>query len=289
MLIQEAIPVGGVFRVHRVDPANGVTLGSFQIGPESLGLAASQSRGEMYTMDINGNLRTWDYSTGALKSIRNVGASLIKDFIISNDQSKLYIVNGGNLVYSYDLNTNGQGVLINEPSTQLVKLTQAPNADIYACDVASGKLGRYNAASSYILASTETYFGSTVDQMTFVPSITPGYGTVYYGSDGTAFGYNVTYGGNFVFGNGFSFGVQYSNTADAVVQSHNGAYLIGSDTSSSSNVRVAEIDRASYVVRSNMFSGINGVKNVAIVLAPEPGTFVALGLGIAALLKRRRK
>ncbi|MCC6686340.1 MAG: PEP-CTERM sorting domain-containing protein [Fimbriimonadaceae bacterium] len=289
MLIQEATPVGGLYRVHRVDPANGVSLGSFQIGPDSKGLAASQSRGEMYTMDVNGNLRTWDYSTGAMKSVRYVGTGLIQDFIISNDQSKVYFVNGSNLVYSYDLTTNGTGTIINQAGTQLTRLTQAGNGDIYACDIASGKLGRYNAASSYFLASTETYYGSTVDQMTYVSNVFPGYGAVYYGSDATAFGYNITAGGNFYAGTAYGFSVQYANTADAVTQSHNGAYLIGSDTSSSSNVRVAEIDRGGYIVRSNMLSGINGVKKVAIVLAPEPGTVAAIGLGIAALLKRRRK
>lgn len=289
MLIQEAASVGGLYRVHRVDPANGVSLGSFQIGPESKGLAASQARGEMYTIDINGNLRTWDYSTGALKSMRDVGTGSIQDFIVSNDQSKLYIVNGTSLVYSYDLNTNGTGVVINQPSTVLVKLAQAGNGDLYACDVASGKLGRYNAASSYVLASTETYFGSTVDQMTFVPSVASGYGSVYYGSDGANFAYNVTSGGNFIFGNGFNFTVGGMASADATVKSHNGAYLIGTDTSGTGNIRVTEIDRASYFVRSNMFSGINGVKNAAIVLAPEPGTFVVIGLGLVGLLKRRRK
>lgn len=290
MLIQEATSVGDFYRVHRVDPANGVPLGSFQIGPESKGLAASQARGEMYTIDRNGNLRTWDYSTGAMKSIRYVGTTFIQDFIVSNDQSKLYFVNGTNLVYSYDLNTNGTGTIINHPSAQLVKLTQSGNGDIYACDVAAGKLGRYDAASSYTLTSTETYYGSTVDQMTFVPSVqSGGYGSVYYGSDGAYFAYNLTMGGNFIVGNGFNFPVGSTATADATVKSHNGAYLIGSDTSGSGNVRVTEIDRASYFVRSNMFSGINGVKNVAIVLAPEPSTFAAIGLGIAALLKRRRK
>lgn len=240
-------------------------------------------------MDVNGNLRTWDYSTGAMKSVRYVGTGLIQDFIISNDQSKVYFVNGSNLVYSYDLTTNGTGTIINQAGTQLTRLTQAGNGDIYACDIASGKLGRYNAASSYFLASTETYYGSTVDQMTYVSNVFPGYGAVYYGSDATAFGYNITAGGNFYAGTAYGFSVQYANTADAVTQSHNGAYLIGSDTSSSSNVRVAEIDRGGYIVRSNMLSGINGVKKVAIVLAPEPGTVAAIGLGIAALLKRRRK
>jgi hypothetical protein len=37
-------------------------------------------------------------------------------------------------------------------------------------------------------------------------------------------------------------------------------------------------------------SGVNGgVQNVATVLAPEPGSMAILGLGLAALLKRRKQ
>ncbi|MBL8060766.1 MAG: PEP-CTERM sorting domain-containing protein [Chthonomonas sp.] len=287
MFIQEATPTNSIYRVHRVDPANGVSLGSFQIGPESKGLAASYARRELYSIDINGNLRTYDYSTGAQKSLRATGFSNVADFVLSADGTSLLIAHNTGQIRTFNLTTNGTGTLISSGTAQFSKLHQAANGDVYAYAANLGMLQRYNSGG-FTLQSQEVNGGTTVGQMTYLASVQAPYGTVYYGA-GAGYGFNPTYNNNFYFGGGFSNGVSGHQSVVSAVRSHTGAYVIGMD-SGGSLTRVTEIDSASYHVRTNTFAGINGgVKSVAVVLAPEPGTLAAIGLGIAALLKRRRK
>lgn len=290
MLVQEATPTGGLLRVHRVDPANGVSLGSFFIGPESRGMAASLARRELYTTDINGNLRTYDYSTGAFKSMRYIGMTNVYDFVLANDGNRLLYVNGSNTVRSFDLNTGSVSTLLTDGAASFVKVTQTPNGDLYLCQNEIGSLKRYMPSGpNYILMSTETYAGVQVGQMAFVPGTTGTNGILYYGSYNNGVGYNITSNGNFIFGNGWNYTPPGHANVTSVSRSHVGAYFAGLDTGGTLT-RISEVDAEGYMIRTNTFSGINGgVKTIAIVLAPEPGSVLALGAGLAILLRRRKR
>jgi hypothetical protein len=80
------------------------------------------------------------------------------------------------------------------------------------------------------------------------------------------------------------------SSIDTTAASHNGYYQIGQDASDSSLIRITERDLLGYTMNTVTLSGVNGgVQNVATVLAPEPSSMAILGLGLAALLKRRKQ
>lgn len=92
----------------------------------------------------------------------------------------------------------------------------------------------------------------------------------------------------------------YSNTpingfgpgALSVINGHAGYYVVGDDASS------ASITRLSRFGTNNQLLGFSTTSSVDVptirwsgtnILAPEPGPFVAMGLGLAALIVRRRR
>jgi hypothetical protein len=80
------------------------------------------------------------------------------------------------------------------------------------------------------------------------------------------------------------------SSIDTTAASHNGYYKIGQDLYDPSLIRITERDLLGYTMNTVTLSGVNGgVRNVATVLAPEPGSMAILGLGLAALLKRRKQ
>lgn len=74
--------------------------------------------------------------------------------------------------------------------------------------------------------------------------------------------------------------------------SHQGVYVYGQDASSS-NWRVAELSQLNsftWSVESNVVTSIPFTPaKPSTFLAPEPGSMAALGLGVVAMLKRRKK
>jgi hypothetical protein len=76
-----------------------------------------------------------------------------------------------------------------------------------------------------------------------------------------------------------------------MVNSHTGIYIMGKNVSSS-DWRIQNLGifgSNSLLVNSRVISGL-AYHNArpAIIIAPEPGTMVALGLGLAAILRRRK-
>lgn len=299
MLVQAASgdPGTGLSRVHRVDPVSGVNLGSFVIGPQSRGLAASISRGELYTIDINGNLRVFDYSTGLRKRQAFIGLFNVTDFVIGPGGDSLLIANGTGSIHRYDLNsiTNATPAVASNPGIVSRLAYNATNNWIYALNTPLGRVDGYSPlGDSWINLQSEglaSGLGLTFGQMTHSPAF-PGsaYGTLTLGTETVMNLQYVSASGQF---SGFGSyavvepGHTFINTTAA---SHNGYYVIGQDSNDPKLIRITERDVAGYAMNTVTLSGVNGgVRNVATVLAPEPGSMAVLGLGLAALLKRRKQ
>lgn len=294
MLVQAATAdAGGLYRVHRIDPENGVNLGSFLIGPQSIGLAASYARGEMYTLDINGNLRTWNYSTGSLKSVRNVGWSQVNDFALSANGNEIVSVHGNGELRIFNLDNNSVtasaiGVVLNKINTlgnnafigystvghSLRRMLRTGNsAAVTTSEAVNNAITPANVSSIGVLSSAPYHF-------------------IYTGNSAgstVGFNYGSTVSNDLLLVGSFTSSFLLQNSVNYFTKSHLGLYAIGAD-SNSTGVRVNELDTNGYILRTNVYSGISGgARNAAIVLAPEPGPIIALGLGVAALLSRRRR
>ncbi len=81
----------------------------------------------------------------------------------------------------------------------------------------------------------------------------------------------------------------------AIAPAHMGFYLIGSDSTTNTLTRFVKYDSNFTPGQTDSWTenfdtrNTNSIYSVGMVLAPEPGTMIALGAGVAALLQRRRK
>lgn len=85
-----------------------------------------------------------------------------------------------------------------------------------------------------------------------------------------------------------------STDLPTIVKAHNGFYVIGRDaTNPTTTTRVQEFDNIiTYSLRNEYtlaYQSPTGYFDGSTILAPEPGSWAALGLGAMALLRRRRK
>lgn len=89
-----------------------------------------------------------------------------------------------------------------------------------------------------------------------------------------------------------------SRMMPAVVRGHSGVYVVGDDASGSTTARITRQDfNGSFLFNSSFtIPAPGGALNAgagffqpSIVVAPEPATMAAIGVGVAALLRRRKK
>lgn len=282
----------GLTRVHRIDPANGLQLGSFTIGPQSFGLAASRARGELYTADINGNLRTWDYSTGNLKRFQNMGNGSTSDIVMSPNGNEIISLHNANEIRTFNVLTGASTSSIISGTT-LNRITVNPDGVVFAYDAVANQMRRITrSGSTYSLQSSEAALSSlnftNMGQLSFAPG--SAYDFLFMGSRTNSFGYNyLNLGANSFAGfGGFGGGLTAHSTVQGFVPAHVGSYGFGDDSSTPGNVRVTHIDPQTYFIRSFSYSGISGgARNATIVLAPEPGSFAILALGLACIARRK--
>lgn len=86
--------------------------------------------------------------------------------------------------------------------------------------------------------------------------------------------------------NGFGTG------ALCVISGHLGYYVVGDDAASSTVTRLTRFGTDNVILGSSTTSSVDVPSSRwsgANILAPEPGPFVAMGLGLAALVARRRR
>lgn len=280
-----------LYRVHRLDPVHGINLGSFGIGGiKAEGMAANASTGEMYTIDINGNIRVYDYSTGDRKAQWQSGLGGVTDMALSADHTKLYVVAGTTVLYSVNIASRTTSVAGSRSGQAYQRIMSTSAGNIVAISPSTSSVDRFvsSGATFTYNSSVTTAPGLTgIGQMAMTaatPTNAPNF--MYAGTN--LVGFHFMSGVDSFNGNGFGFSLFGFQNYTAAVPSHNGVYMIGSDSNTGGNVRISELDAQTYTANSFSFSGITGgVSRATIVLAPEPGTMV--GLLVGAVLLRRRK
>ncbi len=303
---QNFTPTGSVSgtRITRWDPISATFLGSFGQGliSQSGAIAIDTlTPNTVVNFDTAGGqltLRRINYNTG-----QNLG--LTTTSITCTGVNDAQILSNGNMLVSGTLSGivdtrmyNSSGALLvnySMPTGTLECLSSVQGSDgtVYVLTRQAGTtvnskytLTSYAAGSGIIAQTAVVYDGVTTDKMSLAiggnklsiladTSVQRKFTTVAGTSLGTLIAANL----------GFRI-----ETQAAVFGHEDILHTFGYDTVQSemhlSSFAVTSITSGPYI--SNTSSQFGSVYDAAIVLAPEPGTMIALGAGVVALLRRRR-
>jgi len=286
--------------IQRLDPKTGASLGKFGGSLNYRYIEASYASKSALAVDsTSGRLYRLNYSTG---ESNYTGAGVAPSWSSMSQDGDTVSYSWGSQIYRYSASTGG---FLSQSSTTLPSypqyycgLNSSFGAAIYlngstlSCQGVNGTTGA-NIATPASTSLIATAFSGPVAVQTG--------GTKYYVSTaraGTA--WNIIRW--FMAGDGSISGSLsqtisgFSTAAGDLVSitpAHTGFYLVGRDaTNPTTQTRISEFDDNGAFNQLNSytmnFQSPTGSFKPGIVLAPEPGTFLALGLGGLALIRRRR-
>lgn len=289
--------------VQRIDPKTGASLGKIGGVVNYNCIEASFSSGAAFMHDSgSGRFYRYNYSTG--DRLGQTGSvSAVWSSLNQNGDTMAYTPLNGTGVGRYSLSTGNFLGGTTFPSTGFGGFYTEYNSSF-------GAYTYLNTSTSQSVNQGCLTTGSlTGGQINFNPIVAQT-GLVYLGSGsnkymisvvGTASGWFVarmiydTATGNMTGGGtqpltGFSLA---GGSIPSLVASHNGFYVVGRDaTNPGTHTRIQEFDDLGIFALQNnytmAFQTPTGLFKPGIVLAPEPGTWAALGLGALALMRRKR-
>ncbi|MCC6686097.1 MAG: hypothetical protein IT205_03795 [Fimbriimonadaceae bacterium] len=272
---------------HRFDAETGTYLGMFGNGQTEGTLATwgSSATNRFYAMSYNG-LRSWNYSTGAYLGIVNFNC--INSYA-TNDASGNFITVAGSAVTTFGLSGVNSGVSISGTSLQWIY--RHDDGRYYMGDSSNG--GR-------ILRTTGTTVSSSVDvvasglgsigmpatprhAMAHIRPGLPNFANGLYVHDSTTNDRFYAFDSNFNYVSNSGYGVSNLTTRNGAARGHYGIYHVGK-TSTAGTIGIGYLDDGSAwrYFTSNL---ISQPTSMTVILAPEPGSIVAFGAGLAAMLR----
>ncbi len=269
-------------KVHRYDPINGAYFGSFGSFPEPIsGLAADVSKSLCYIQTTTSLCRT-NYSTGEV--LASVGFSA-GGLALSADGKTIYQLTTGGTLRSVDAatfainKTVGLGI-----SAGAIVMTSSGVLVLH--DKTNNQLKSYDATTLGLLSSIPAPTGLTVTTMTTEGAT----GRIVVSGQGPSLASTVRISVNAA--GAFGSSITTSFTAaylGGIIQSaprHDGFYLAA--THPVAGARVYGFTTTVAQTAFMPFSQVVTPGPMATVLAPEPGSLLVAGLGLVALIRRRR-
>lgn len=278
--------------IHRYDLDSGVYLGKFgQFALASVyTLGLDQTRNKLYVAD-NSTIKAFNYNTGeylySITGISSVGLGVFSNGdLLTSTGGVVNRINSttGGFINSYNLSAGGlQGTV--------ASIAVDENDRVYICDAVAGSTP--NNARIDMFGGTGTYLASSAVYTqrinTFYQQMTARGGKLMIGSD-TLGGFNLfNYTSSTITYNltGFSFGGMTQSMGVGFGHG-NLLYLTGMDASGNPLMQVTDTSSTALNIPATQVA-TNGMRQMAIVVAPEPGTIAALALGIAFLNRRRKR
>jgi len=291
--------------LRRIDPLSGNTLGSIALPPNTRSVQLDRITGYGFAL-AGGWVHRFDYSTGERAGAWNLGT--VADISLSPNGGTLLAMNGANLrsfrTTDFSLLSNRSLPAVFGTPRSLTYMTSGilTVAEEYAFS-ATNNLGvpyTTDLATLGLIGVFGTAFGLgsaiTVGKVAAVP-LPGGISRVVVPNRTSAGEMRVnttrfnaagdTVGSENFVPSGFATGTGFAISA---VASHGGFYLIGPGTGG--GTRVEEYEGSSLALlsaRNYGFAIPTGYFGAASVVAPEPGTLLALGAGLASLVARRRR
>ncbi len=295
-------------RIHRYDPVNQVSLGSFNAGSSNLFITADSNGNAFYGSTAGNAIRQVRYGTGELVQVLsglNSGRSLDQSgnsiYMLAGSFVRRTGIVGGSVTsvpLSGGVTWRTSGVFGNtytaigtDANHQIV--VQSINLTTFTVGGLQGTNVFAQAGSSMGKASATSNPGSFDNQLAFSYLTSDGalnFGSFSLFSDGSLI--TPALGGI-----GLS-GFSIANYMPTVTAGHSGWFVYGQDASASTVARISRFDlfrsplnTYSYTIAApggEVPAGASSGYHVYNVVAPEPGTLLALGVGGLALLRRRR-
>lgn len=290
--------------LRRIDPLSGTSLGSINLPAGTRSVELDGATGNGYAL-AGEWLHRFDYSTGERRGAWRLGPGFV-DIALSEDGTRLHAMTPTNLT---TLSTTTFSVLSATAIGSFVTITGSvtrfgPNrlamsedyntgSSLFSLtkvvDSTSGAItGTYSSANGVANPGVNGKVASvllpTGQRRVVVASRGPSHtivNTTVFSAAGT---------------NGISSNFLNSNfslsggRAVSAVASHGGFYLIGPGLSG--GTRIEEYEGSSLALisaRNYAFDLPTGFFGPAAVIAPEPGTMLAFGAGLAGLIARRRR
>lgn len=302
------VPDGSGDGFRRFDPINRVSLGTVNAGTGRF-VAATASRNFGYYTNASGVMAI-DNSTGERLSIPTFSTV---PTAWSRDGSRLAVSFGTSTSF-YSPLANGlfgtasgnffnpagftfQGIAAASGNRWVIYGTSATGLDVYTVS-STGSI--ISSALGAILPANLS--ASSIGQGVVVTRSATGQETLalpYRDATGTHRLLYASFPSTGVFG-GFSsqvlsgYSLANSFTTLSAVSGHTGFFVVGGDLATPTSTRITEFDDVSAFipVQSYATSSLSPVLGsrwtMSNVVAPEPGTMIALGAGIAALLRRKK-
>jgi hypothetical protein len=305
----ELMLLAGNNGVHRYDPQSNVLLGRFaEYDGTIYDVAVDSTRpGEAVTLTSNGGVNRYDYSTGEFRGGFTVGG------FFNNERARISVMANGNILYT------AYTVAESRPITKMYSSTGVLLSTLDAFGSSYQSLDSIQTSDGKIRTLVRTSSGTGFIFFVFNYSsagVYEGFATIESGSIA-----------NNTFGNlGIMNGRLWASSGNLAADPGRLAYWPGSITGTPTQIIISSYTIASgatnyvgghngigYMMHSFFDLGVrknrlirynpninaanstvfvNGLDDQiygsAIVVAPEPGTMIALGLGLAAVVRRRK-
>lgn len=291
-------------RVNRYDPVNGVSLGGFNAS-NGRQVTIDQEQNRAFVHDsATGRIRMYNYNTGESLGISGTIVG-VKSMDYHAGTNRLFSLTSSGIFYSTPgFNSSiayialGGGVTWDTSVIAGNVITVFGNSgtgnivsESYNC-ATGASVGTASTLGAILAATTigkPAYFSS--------PNVTNGYFAFSFINSGG----NMTLGRSTVNSVGAAGVISVSNLAGfssalvmpSAVTGHSGFFLVGQSSTTATDTLIRKYDSIpqfgteySQTISGTSFSA--GIYQVANVVAPEPGSMIALGLGLAALVRKRR-
>lgn len=283
-------------RVQRIDPENGVALGSYAGGTGPLTFAATSSEpGISYTGSSSGIAYVQEYSTGSLmpgslySSVTAFSDYSNRNAVVFLNSTTIRVTNRVTLSPIQSIS----GVLTAGVSWRtgrvvgdkyyIMGLNGSNNVAWQVIDLVNGTsvgAGSYNTTVSTVgslvgaLSGTNAFW--TQNEAGNIKVMRAALGT---NSFGTAFEEAT-----------LSLYAAGPSEVPTLVRGHSSYYAIGRSAATATTLKVTQFDPSFNVYNTYDMAGMNPIARPVsgIVVAPEPMSMIALGLGTAAIMRRRK-
>jgi hypothetical protein len=269
--------------IHRYDPVNRVYLGSF--GQGSLlpvtSMALDQTRGRVYVKQ-NTLLTAFNYATGEalFSTITSVGAIAYRE-------------NFGDLITSSS-SLLRQTVSMSGFSISSVYLSSSPaltqittdGSDVFVANPAAGNIIKYSGSLT-ATTSVVSPFNGGMNGDTIAGMMTSQSGAFHFALSATDRRYYAT---TSTVNSVFNGSTSTLTTTTAITRGHGeyGYYLGATATGFGIQKFFENGINFQNFTQVALPSQIGSINSAVTVVAPEPGSMIALGIGIAALLRNRK-
>ena len=274
-------------QIYRYDPENDVRLGNFGLSGPITDMAIDPTTNKLAVIRENGSM-SYDSSTGALLG---VGISDFRARLTWNSSLNRFDAFAARYVDGLQVTPHNYSL---GPSITVSawNYLRVGSGALTMSRVAAPTLNWFAYGVGNVTSSSTTGFTDLTYVSPFLKTV--GGLDLFISQTATSASISriVNAGPTATFSTMLSFSSEFDFSQPLhMVNSHTGIYIMGKNVSSS-DWRIQNLGifgSNSLLVNSRVISGL-AYHNArpAIIIAPEPGTMVALGLGLAAILRRRK-